>query len=198
MIQNILMITNFIVILFVSFPVMISVAAPDPLGVEKAKANSPLHLVGTVVSDELYEDLTVQKERPLQIRQMTLKVQQIQRSPFSQPVQRVEVYYHYVPSWASYSGGRRMDIAVGDIVEIWLKNGQYGWEPALSGETVKHIKYTKNRPEWIQEPFWHRVNRTTRELWQMHAGVMVSTGIVLSLSVGVFASWRKLKREGTL
>jgi len=197
MIRNRLKSLSFVIILFTSLPMLIPKAAPDPVMVENAKAKAQLHLVGAVVSDELYEDLTIRKENPLQIRKMTLEIREIHKSPSARFIKTIDVYYQYVPLWMSYSGAERVDIAVGDIVEIWLKSGPYGWEPAYSGETINHIKYVDKRPEWIKEPFWHWMKRVSRKFWTMHSASVVFWGIVISLSIIVLISHRKLKR-GTL
>jgi hypothetical protein len=170
-----------------------SFATPPPSEIEKAKQEAPLHVIGTVTSDQLYKDITEEKETPVQIRKMSLDVKQILKTPTNETLTTIDVFYTYIPSWQSYSGGKRMDIAVGDIIEIWLKKGEYGWEPALSGNTVKHIKYVENRKEPIPEPFWHSIKRNVRNIWLRHSSVTVWIGILVFLFTVVLLAWRKQK-----
>ncbi|MBA2872930.1 hypothetical protein HNQ85_003245 [Anoxybacillus calidus] len=86
-----------------------------------------------------------------------------------------------------------MDIAVGDVIEFWLEKGEYGWEPALSGDTVKHIKCVKNRKEPIPEPFLHLVKRNVRTVRLRYSSVTVWIGILTFLFTFVLLAWRKQK-----
>ncbi|EZP77246.1 hypothetical protein H839_06374 [Parageobacillus genomosp. 1] len=168
-------------------------AAPPPSEIEKAKQEAPLHVIGKVTSDQLYKDITEEKEIPVQIRKMTLDVKQILKAPTNETLTTVDIFYTYIPSWQAYSGAKRMDIAVGDVIEIWLEKGEYGWEPALSGNTVKHLKYVENRKEPIPEPFWHSIKRNVRTVWLIHSSVTVLVGILAFLFTFVLLAWRKQK-----
>lgn len=88
-----------------------------------------------------------------------------------------------------------MDIAVGDVIEIWLKKGAYGWDHALSGNKVKHIKYVENRKEPIPEPFWHSIKRNVRNIWLRHSSVTVWIGILIFLFTFVLFARRKHKQN---
>jgi hypothetical protein len=168
-------------------------ADPPPSEIEKAKQEALLHLIGTVTSDQLYKDITEEKETPVQIRKMSLDVQQILKAPTNESLTTVDVFYTYIPSWQAYSGTKRMDIAVDDVIEIWLKKGEYGWEPALSGNTVKHIKYVENRKEPIPEPIWHSIKRNVHNVWLRYSSVTVLIGILVFLFTFVLLVWRKQK-----
>jgi hypothetical protein len=109
-------------------------AASPPSEIEKAKQEAPLHVIGTVTSDQMYKDITEENETPVQIRKMNLDVKQVLKAPTTETLTTVDIFYTYIPSWQAYSGAKRMDIAVGDVIEIWLKKGEYGWESALSRE----------------------------------------------------------------
>ena len=131
-----------------------TLAAPDPDEVEEIKTNAPLHLVGSVIDDRLVEDLSEEKGHPYQIRMMELSnLEIIKNKSGNTSVQNADVYYTYYPTWIKYDGAARMDIAVGDRIEIWLEHGENGWEPALSGSTVEHIHYADNRTEHIPERY---------------------------------------------
>jgi hypothetical protein len=116
------------ILLFMTIPEMKPNAAPPPSEIEKAKQESPLHVIGTVTSDQLYKDITEEKETPVQIRKMNLDVKRILKAPTTETFTTLEVFYTYTPSWQDYlyTRGKRMDIAVGDVIEIWLKKGEYG------------------------------------------------------------------------
>jgi hypothetical protein len=183
------------ILLFMTIPEMKPNAAPPPSEIEKAKQEAPLHVIGTVTSDQLYKDITEDKETPVQIRKMALDVKQVLKAPTNEILTTVDIFYTYIPSWQAYSGAKRMDIAVGDVVEIWLKKGKYGWEPALSGNTVKHIKYAENRKEPIPEPFWHSIKRNVRNVWLRYSSAAVLTGILAFLFTFVLLAWRKQKNN---
>lgn len=141
-----------------------SLAAPPPTEVEKRKNEASIHVIGTVSADELFKDTTEDKHYPQQVRKMNLKVDRLIKVPDTEKGKTsFEVFYWYIPSWQEkeYTGGERMDIAVEDVVEIWLVEGEYGWEPVLGGNTVKHIKYADedSRTEPIPEPFLHFIER---------------------------------------
>ncbi|GMN99367.1 hypothetical protein PthstB1num2_14070 [Parageobacillus thermoglucosidasius] len=183
------------VLLFMTIFEMKPNAAPPPSEIEKAKQEAPLHLIGTVNSDQLYKDITEDKENPIQIRKMNLDVRQILKAPTNETFTTFDIFYTYIPSWQAYSGAKRMDIAVGDVIEIWLKKGMYGWEPALSGNTVKHIKYVENRKEPISEPIWHSIKRNIRNVWLRHSSVTVWIGILVFLFTFVLFAWWKNKQK---
>lgn len=133
-------------------------AAPPPTEVEERKKKAPLHLIGTVTADEKFKDTSQDEEHPQQIRRMSLRVDRLIKG---KEKSTIEVFYWYIPSWQSneYTGGERMDIAAGDVIEIWLTDGEYGLEPALGGNTVEHIKYAEIRREPVSEPFMHQIQR---------------------------------------
>jgi hypothetical protein len=166
-------------------------AAPPPSEIEKAKQEAPLHVIGTVTSDQLYKDIIEEKETPVQIRKMNLDVKQILKAPANNTLTTVDIFYTYIPSWQPYSGAKRMDIAVGDVIEIWLKKEEYGWEPALSGNTMKHIKYVENRKEPIPEPIWHFIKRIVSIAWSRYSSVIVWSGIIIFLLVVVLIHLQK-------
>ncbi|MEH7886695.1 hypothetical protein V7654_20530 [Bacillus sp. JJ1609] len=159
-----------------------SLAAPPPTEVEEKKNEAPLHLIGTVIADELFKDISKSEQYPQQVRTMNLKVDRLIKVPNTEKEKTsIEAYYWYIPSWQAkeYTGGERMDIAVGDVIEIWLVEGEYGWEPALGGNTVNHIKYAENRKEPIPEPFLHSIERKSSSLLKENTEALVL--VVLSL-----------------
>lgn len=171
----------FIVIGFL-LSVTTSFAAPPPNEVEERKNEAPLYLIGTVVADDLFKDLTTDEKYPNQLRRMRIEVDRLLKAPVTEKeTKSLEVYYSYIPSWQAkeYSGGERMDVAIGDVIEIWLTDGEYGLEPALGGNTVEHIKYTEDRNEPIPEPFLHFIERKYSSILNENVEAFVLT--VLSL-----------------
>jgi|GEM_PF-7031795 len=172
-------------------------AAPDPSEVEKIKSESALHVIGTVISDELIQDLTKEKERPYQLRKMKLQIEEVisAKSP-DQKLDMIEVFYHYYPSWQTdlYVGDSRMDIAVGDKIEIWLEKREQGWESALGGNTVKHLKYAEDRKEPIPEPSSSKTKKEMKKeilmIWDRYQPIFVFVG-VFSLAMLLFGITRR-------
>lgn len=172
-------------------------AAPPPTEVEERKREAPLHLVGTVIVDEEFKDISKDEEHPQQIRKMSLRVDRLVKG--SEKVKdktSIEVFYWYIPSWQSkeYIGGERMDIAVGDVIEIWLKNGEYGLEPVLGGNTVEHIKYAEIRNEPVPEPFMHQLQRKFSFYSTEYTEVFVLLVLSLILFL-IFLSARKTSKQ---
>ncbi|MYL50010.1 hypothetical protein GLV98_10975 [Halobacillus litoralis] len=160
----------------------IAYGAMDPEEVEEIKREAPLHVIGSVESDELVKDLSTE-DSPKQLRKMELSVQQYRKAPASINRERsIEVYYTYIPSWIAMAGGSKMDLYEGDEIEIWLQKGGDGWEPAAGGNTVEHLSYVENRKEPIPEPKVHAV----KESFNGTLGVLVMSGIVIVLLLGLF------------
>jgi hypothetical protein len=138
------------------------IAAPPPNEVLEFKEKSPLHVIGEVKKDELLKDETEERGYSSQIRTMQLMIDKIIKKPTNLGLKSGEslnIVYSYVPSWVPMDGGAKMDIVVGDQIEIWLELGDKGWEPAYGGETVDHVKYMEPRKEPIPEPIHNRVKR---------------------------------------
>lgn len=188
----------FIMIIGLFLEATTTVAAPPPTEVKERIDEAPIHLIGTVTADELFKDISKSEQYPQQVRKMNLKVDRLIKVPTNEKEKKnIEVFYWYIPSWQAkeYTGGERMDIAVGDVIEIWLVEGEYGWEPALGGNTVNHIKYAESRKEPIPEPFWHSIGRKSSSLLKENteALVLVILSIILLL-IGVKARNSKSKR----
>jgi hypothetical protein len=139
------------------------VAAPPPTEVLEFKdKSSPLHVIGEVEEDVLLKEDSEERGYSSQIRTMQLRIDKIIKKPSNLGLKSGEllnIVYSYVPSWVLMEGGAKMDIVVGDQIEIWLKLGDKGWEPAFGGETVDHVKYMEPRKEPIPEPIHNRVQR---------------------------------------
>jgi hypothetical protein len=123
--------------------------ALSPQVVKEAKEKAPLHLIGVVQSDATYRDLSAKFGHPLEIRKMTLQVKSLSKKPSDLTLaagDTVDVYYDWYPASEQMTGGVRIDVLVGDELELWLKKGQDGWEPALGGDTVHGIKLVQPRP----------------------------------------------------
>ncbi|WP_306009125.1 hypothetical protein [Bacillus sp. MMSF_3328] len=161
-----------------------ALAAPDPAEVEEMKLQAPLHIVGKVEKDAFFQDLP--NEKFLQIRKMTLLPSEVIKAPgsFDQDV-ALEVYYHYIPSWMAdqFTGPAPMDIAKGDIIEIWLEEGKDGWEPVLSGSTVKHVQYRDEREEAVKEPLIHKLKRLAENVFRESSFLTALLFIILLLAI---------------
>jgi hypothetical protein len=105
----------------------------------------------------------------------------------------VEVYYTYIPSWdvGEYVGGKRMDIALGDVLTIWLEKGDYGWEPVLGGDSVAHINYSDDREDHIPEPLLHSILRGLDHVMEMKLDIFIFGGLLLVITWAVFRGLRK-------
>ncbi|WP_442594615.1 hypothetical protein [Neobacillus sp. D3-1R] len=167
-------------------------AAPEPSEVKKIKDKAPVHLKATVLQDELFKDLTKEKGSYYQIRKMKLKVNHFIIN-LTNEAQDLDIYYSYIPAWQAdkWVGGKNVDIAVGDEVEIWLEKGEYGLEPALGGYTVEHLKYASKRKEPIPEPLNHMISRKVHETWVKHSSLMVIGVMLLILSIISFNALHK-------
>ncbi|WP_027409123.1 hypothetical protein [Anoxybacteroides tepidamans] len=162
-------------------------ASPPPKEIAKAKAEAPVHLIGVVTSDQLYQDLATETDRPSQIRRITLSAKRIIKAPPHQPLSEATVYYVYVPSWQrdEIVGAAPLYMARGDVVEVWLKQGKMGWEPVLGGWTVRHLSYAPKRIEPIREPFWHTITRHVQAGWRHHSDAIMFCSVVLFLLIFV-------------
>jgi hypothetical protein len=170
-------------------------SAPDPMEVEEIKSKSLFQVVGMVKEDKLYRDLTAEKGTHYQIRKIVLEISEVKKQSGTLP-QKLEVYYVYIPSWQAYqwTGGKRADLAIGDKIEIWLENGEFGMESALGGNTINHLLYVEERTEHIKEPLSHFLKRTLIESWKQHQERIVFSGILLLLIViFIMAKGTKIK-----
>ncbi|MCD5322459.1 MULTISPECIES: hypothetical protein [Pontibacillus] len=137
----------------------VAFAAVSPEEIKEIKRESSVALKGEVVKDRLIKDQS-KGDLYKQDRVMTLSVQEITKgeSKLSDP-STVDVFYRYIPTWQrnQYAGGKAMDIAVGDVIKIWLDPAAGKWESSSGGDTVEHIIYKENRSEPLKEPLSHRV-----------------------------------------
>ena len=167
-------------------------ASMDPTEIKKRNSEAPFHIIGEVIEDEMIKDLSEEKDRPYQLRKMTIAIDEVIKSEDSDArATTVEVFYSYHPSWIVGEGGKAMDITINDVIEIWLDKGEYGWEPVLSGNSVEHIKYIDKRNEPIPEPFFHYMERTMATNIQYNLSSVVMIGIAFSILVMFFIGFRK-------
>ena len=165
-------------------------AAPPPTEVEERKKEAPIHLIGTVTVDEKFKDTSRDEDYPQQIRKMSLRVDRLVRgSNDMKEKSTIEVFYWYIPSWQAndYTGGKRVDIAAGDVIEVWLTEGDYGLEPALGGNTVEHVKYAEVRKEPIPEPLSHFLKRQLSHYLTKYIEAVV---LFLLFTILAFISWQ--------
>lgn len=129
---------------------MTALAALEPSEVEKIKEEAPVHLIGTVTDDKLINELP---EQHFQERQMQIQVEEFKKqAPDIELPSSIWVDYTYIPDWIEMEGGRKMDIAVSDRIEIWLEPAANGWQPVLSGNSVHHLSKASERSEHINAP----------------------------------------------
>lgn len=182
-------ITLALLLSFLLLPGMTGIAAPDPSTVKKEKDSAPLHIIGKIKADILVEDTTKDEKYPQQIRKMTIIAQQVIKAPKDfKEENSIEVYYHYIPSWQAqdYVGSSSVNVAVDDVVEIWLDKGESGWEPAFFGATVEHIEYGENREEAIPEPFLHKLDRISSEAFHKNSSYIVLAAMISILVLIIF------------
>src|SRR5690606_34913761 len=90
-----------------AFPA-IALAAPDPNEVEAIKQAAPVHLIGTVIEDEMLEQID-DSNFPYQERKMVLQITSIVKGlEEADASSSVEVHYTFIPSWLEMEGGARM------------------------------------------------------------------------------------------
>lgn len=169
-------------------------SAMDPIEINKRNSEAPFHIKGNIISDELVKDLSEEKGDPYQLRKMTINIEQVYKSPSSEEkATLINVYYSYIPSWRAleYIGGKTMDVAVDDVVEIWLEKGDYGWEPVLSGYSVNHLFYVENRIEHIPEPTLEKVQRHVSNYFRDHSSWMVLICLFLFLILFIYLGLKK-------
>lgn len=169
-------------------------AAMDPVEVEKRNAQAPYQISGKVTSDVLYKDVTDNNKHPQQIRKVTLEISDVIQAPTElEENNTVELFYHYIPSWdaSEYVGGTSVDLAIGDVITISLSNGEYGWEPTIGGNSIKHITYSEDRVDYIPEPFLHRISGMVKNLGNTNTDVLVLCGLVAILGLAIFRGLRK-------
>lgn len=163
-----------------AFPA-IALAAPDPNEVEAIKQAAPVHLIGTVIEDEMLEQID-DSNFPYQERKMVLQITSIVKGlEEADASSSVEVHYTYIPSWLEMEGGARMDIAKSDEIEIWLKKEAGVWEPALSGNTVVHLYKNEKRPQHMLPPATTMPNFIKSKLSAMPLGMIVAVLLFFSL-----------------
>lgn len=163
-----------------AFPA-IAFAAPDPNEVEAIKQAAPIHLIGTVIEDEMLEQID-DSNFPHQERKMVLHITSIVKGLEETDARSsVEVHYMYIPSWLEMEGGARMDIAKSDKIEIWLKKEAGVWKPALSGNTVVHLYKNENRPQHMLPPPTSIPNFIKSKLSTIPLGMIVAVLLFLSL-----------------
>jgi hypothetical protein len=195
---------SFMKIIIIFLPIFVlmvdtTFAAMDPAEVSQKNSEAPYQITGEVISDKLFKDLTVDDNRPEQLRQMTVKIVKIEKaSKELQAADTAEVIYNYIPAWAEedYVGGKRMDITPGDVITIWLEDGKYGLEPVLGGYSVVHLTYIPNREEHISEPFWHGIKRFINDLGNTKSDVYIWSGLVLILGLTIFYGLRQKAYRG--
>ncbi|WP_010093881.1 hypothetical protein [Ornithinibacillus scapharcae] len=184
------------VFILISMLCQSSLAAMDPAEVNRVNEDSPYQISGKVTADELVEDMTENSEHPIQLRKMTIQISKVIKAPESvKEDEYTNVYYHYIPKWDAdeYVGGKRVDIAVHDVVTLWLKRGEFGWEPVLGGESVNHIEYHQDRVEHIPEPFVHSVMRGLDNYVEIRAEIFVLITLMLILIWAFYQGLRTKK-----
>lgn len=201
MIGGYIMFRNLLVAFFSVFILMSvlppsSLAAMDPAEVNRINEDSPYQIVGMVTADEFIKDITENPDHPVQLRKLTVHISKLVKAPENhREDEYTEVFYHYIPKWVmdQYVGGKRMDIAVHDVVKLWLVDGEYGWEPVLGGESISYIEYYQDRAEHIPEPFFHSIMRVLNNFINMNTEILVLIALFLVLGWAFFQGLRTKK-----
>lgn len=162
----------------------------DPTEVKRINDEAEYQITGEVIADAFYQDISNVDNHPVQIRKMSLKIGEIIKSTGNiKNGESVDVYYTYIPTWdiGQYVGGsKRMDIAIGDVITVWLEEGNEGFEPVLSGDSVIHEIYVADRTEHIPEPFWQSFIRSINSVLHKNMDIIVLSGLILVLAVALF------------
>lgn len=159
-------------------------AAMEPSEVEKIKKEAPVQLIGTVIDDKLVKELP---EQHFQERQMQIQVEEIKKhAPNIEVPSSIWIDYTYIPEWLEMEGGRKMDIAISDRIEIWLEPTANGWQTVLSGDSVHHLSKASKRPEHIAAPIESWPAIAVNKLQQLPLFVWTIMILICLLSVIVF------------
>lgn len=135
-------------------------AAPSPEYVKQMKAEAPLQIIGIVEADTKVRNAEIGEGA--EVRKVTLRVQEVKKKPDSLVLpagDAIDFFYTYIPPEIDMAGSARVNIIEGDQIEIWLKTGEEGWVPAVSGNTIELLQSGGPRPEptqhqgssWISE-----------------------------------------------
>lgn len=164
-------------------------AAMDPEEIKEIKEAAPLHLQGEVIKDKLIRETHF----PGQERIMSIRISEVHKgAQLAEPDNTIDVSYTYIPAWLEAEGGARMDIAVSDRIEIWLKEENGTWMPAASGDTVTHLSKNEERPEHMPQPF---PQKTLRHIEiPLFAVVALILGITLGMTAFLLGRLRSFDR----
>lgn len=168
----------------------------EPAEIREINEQAPYHLIGTVTEDKLIQQISVSKKTPSQLRQMTIELLELNRSPTNEPLRTIEVMYTYIPPWISRDGGKGMDIAVGDVIEVWLIEGESGLEPAIGGDSVQHVFYSEGRPIHFPEPITSKALHVADSFLQNPhtlGNIVVISGLIIFSALLAFFGRLKLK-----
>lgn len=172
------------VFLFTCTFFMTALAAMEPAEDEKIKNGAPVHLIGTVIDDKLDKELP---EQHFQERKMQLQIDEVKRQSLNIGLPpSIWIDYTYIPDWLEMEGGRKMDVAVSDRIEIWLEPTATGWQPVLSGDSVHHLSKASKRPEHMAAPLesWPAIARN--KLQQLPLFVWTIMILICLLSTTAF------------
>lgn len=136
-------------------------AAPPPEEVERKKAESELHIIGTVVSDQLVETVEETEEMVKQIRQAEVVIDQLIHNASGVTLaegDKISIFYTYIPTWISMVGNRQFYLYPNDHIETWLVAEDGNWKPIFGGVTVDHLSLAGDRKEPYPEPFQYNMN----------------------------------------
>ena len=169
-----------------------ALASMPPEEIERKKRAAVLQVVGQVTEDNLLEETTDKAGYPMQIRKMSLLVQEINKAPLGTdvgPGKEITVYYHYVPVWAmaNTSCVTYLDVRKGDRLEMWLRPDKEGWSSVVPGYERFLLKI-KDRPEHIPEPF-------SRVFWRVIEENVISFLFVLAVLGYLFFVIRKWRQS---
>jgi len=172
-------------------------SAMDPVEIREIHENAPYHLIGVVTEDKLIQHISTSKNSPSQLRSMTLEVLELNRAATHETLRTIEVQYTYIPPWVEREGGKGMDIAVGDIIEVWLVDGEFGIEPAIGGDSIEHIVYVEERPTHYSEPISSRALHLAGSFLRnphTSGNIVVISGIAAIFSLIAFFGLRRVKQ----
>lgn len=170
-------------ILFFALPNLI-IAAPDPTELKVLKEETPLHIVGEVLEDELVK-VHKKEEHDTQTRVMTIKIHEIirQKEHSYKNGEVIKVAYHYLPTWVDYSGGGSIQVVKGDNLKLWLQFEDGKFTPLLGISGVEMVKANGDRIEHVNQPLLQKVKGAWLDLAHNHLPYAVGVFILLLLTV---------------
>lgn len=168
-------------------------AAPPPSEVADAKEKALLHVTGSVTENIFIRDLSEERSYPSQTREFSLVIEAIhnQKEGLNYvPGNTVKIQYTFIPKRVNMNGPAKVDVTVGDQIEIWLDKEDDQWISSVSGNTINHMIYVEDRPKYMKEPAVNVVKMFLKEYLPL---ILVSSLVIFVFVLFLFG-WSNSKR----